>query len=82
VTARSYGSPEAFKQAVEQRLRAATVSGGGLSRQRQLLVFGRFLARLVETFGDAITLKGGLALELRVESCTPTRCPACDPTRA
>jgi len=32
VTARTYASPEAFKQALEQRLRAVAQSGTGLSR--------------------------------------------------
>jgi Nucleotidyl transferase AbiEii toxin, Type IV TA system len=73
MTARSYSSPEAFKQALEQRFRAETKSGAGLSRKRQLLVFDRFLARIVDTFGDAVTLKGGLALELRLARARTTK---------
>lgn len=39
---RSYRSPEAFRTALEQRIRKA-VAGGGMNRFRQLLVFDRFL---------------------------------------
>jgi hypothetical protein len=73
VSARSYTSPEAFKQALEQRLRAASGSGGALSRQRQLLVFDRFLSRAVHVFGESVTLKGGLALELRLTRARTTK---------
>ena len=47
MTVRTYSSPEAFKQALEQRLRTATKSGAGLARKRQLLVFDRLLAPAV-----------------------------------
>ncbi len=67
MTPRTYSSPEAFKQALEQRLRASAKSGAEFARKRQLLVFGRFLARIVAVLGDAATLKGGLVLELRIE---------------
>lgn len=73
MTIRSYASPEAFKQALEQRLRASTRIGPELARRRQLLVFDRFLARVVAVLGDAVTLKGGLVLELRLERARTTR---------
>ncbi len=73
MTVRSYASPEAFKQAVEQRLRAAATRGRGFARRRQLLVFDRLLARIVVGFGDAVVLKGGLALELRLERARATK---------
>lgn len=73
MTVRSYLSPEAFKQALEQRLRSTVESGTGLSRKRQVLVFERFLARLVNVFGDSVTLKGGLALELRLDQSRTTK---------
>jgi predicted nucleotidyltransferase component of viral defense system len=72
VTARKYSSPEAFKQALEQRLRAAVETGGQLARQRQLVVFERFLARILAVFGEAVTLKGGLVMELRLERARTT----------
>jgi Nucleotidyl transferase AbiEii toxin, Type IV TA system len=73
MTVRTYPSPEAFKQALEQRLRTAAKSGADFGRQRQLLVFDRFLARIVAVLGDAAMLKGGLALELRLERARTTK---------
>jgi hypothetical protein len=72
VTVRSYASPAAFKQALEQRLRAAGPEMD-VARRRQLLVFDRFLARVTAALGDAVTLKGGLVLELRLERARTTR---------
>jgi len=73
MTPRTYASPEVFKQALEQRLRAAAVSGVEFARKRQLLVFDRFLARIADVFGSAATLKGGLALELPLERARTTK---------
>ena len=73
MTTRTYGSPAAFKQALEQHLRKATGSGPEFARRRQLLVFDRFLARVVDVFGDAVVLKGGLVLELRLERARTTK---------
>ncbi len=73
MTARTYASPEAFKQALEQRLRTSAKTGAEFARNRQLLVFERFLARVVTTLGDAVTLKGGFALELRLERARTTK---------
>jgi len=72
MTTRTYASPDAFKRAVEQRLRTGA-TGPRLRRSRQLLVFERFLARIVTVFGDAATLKGGLALELRIKEARATK---------
>jgi hypothetical protein len=69
----SYASPLAFKQALEQRLKSASNSGVDFARRRQLLVFNRLLARIVRVFGDAAVLKGGLALELRLERARTTK---------
>ena len=71
--AHKYASPEAFKQALEQRLRSAAANGPDFARRRQLLVFDRFLARVVAVLGDAATLKGGLVLELRLDRARTTR---------
>ena len=68
-----YASPEAFKQALEQRLRTSAKTGAEFARKRQLLVFDRFLARAVAVLGDAATLKGGLVLELRLERARTTK---------
>lgn len=73
MTLRRYTSPESFKQALEQRLRTSTSGGVAFARKRQLLVFDRFLARVVALLGDAATLKGGLVLELRLERARTTK---------
>lgn len=73
MTIRTYTSPQAFKQALEQRLREASVDGVDFARRRQLVVFDRFLARIVAVLGDAAMLKGGLVLELRLERARTTK---------
>jgi hypothetical protein len=70
---RTYDSPAAFKEALEHRIRARTPKGTIVARTRQLLVFDRFLARIVEVFGDAATVKGGIALELRIDRARTTK---------
>lgn len=73
MTVRSYTSPQAFKQALEQRLRTTSTTGADFARRRQLLVFDRFLARVVQIFGNAVLLKGGLVLELRLDRARATK---------
>ncbi len=73
MTVQKYASPQAFKQALEQRLKTRSKSGVDLARRRQLLVFDRFLARAITVFGDAALLKGGLVLELRLERTRATK---------
>jgi len=73
MTTRTYSSPAAFKQALERRLRSATRTGAEFARRRQLLVFDRFLARIMAVLGDAATLKGGLVLGLRLERARATK---------
>ena len=70
---RTYATPPAFKRAVEDRLKAASRSGVDFARRRQLLVFDRFLARVAGAFGEAVMLKGGLVLELRLERARTTK---------
>ena len=70
---RRYETPAAFKRALEDRLKAGSDTGVDFARRRQLLVFDRFLARVVATFGDAAILKGGLVLELRLERARTTK---------
>ncbi len=71
MSVQTYASPQAFKQALEQRLRTASSSGVDFGRRRQLLVFDRFLARVMTVFADAALLKGGL--ELRLERARVTK---------
>lgn len=71
---RTYASPVTFKTAVEHRLmERAKAAGIEVNRQRQVFVFERYLARLVGVFKDAMVLKGGLAVELRLERARTTR---------
>ena len=74
MTGRSYASPAGFKQALETRLRAdAALTGRALGRQRQLVVFDRFLARIAVELGDRVIVKGGVVLELRLARARTTR---------
>jgi hypothetical protein len=73
VSGRTYSSPAAFKAALEDRLRRDSAGGIDIQRRRQLVVFTRLLARINAAFGDATVLKGGFALELRLELARTTR---------
>jgi hypothetical protein len=70
---RHYATPLAFKQALEQRIKSSSTTGADFARRRQLLVFDRFLARVVSVVGDAVTLKGGLVLEMRLARARTTK---------
>ncbi|MEO0425046.1 MAG: nucleotidyl transferase AbiEii/AbiGii toxin family protein [Pseudomonadota bacterium] len=73
MSVRTYLTPTAFKSALEQRLKQGPKEGADLNRRRQLLVFERFLARITHALGDAVILKGGLVLELRLERARTTK---------
>lgn len=73
MTVRQYATALAFKQALEHRLKASSTTGTDFARRRQLLVFDRFLARVAQAAGDGVTLKGGLALELRLTRARTTK---------
>jgi hypothetical protein len=63
----TYRSGASFRRAFEDRLRAQSLETGvPLVRLRKMVVFDRFLARLLEDQPDAWVLKGGLALQLRL----------------
>jgi hypothetical protein len=68
---RQYSSPAHFKQALEQRLRTQA-SGFEIQRRRQLIVFQRLLARVGSSLGRTFVVKGGLALELRIDGARTT----------
>lgn len=68
----TYATPHSFRTSLEDRLRNVT-KGPLLVRRRQLLVFDRLLARLSKKLGDAVILKGGLVLELRLERARTTK---------
>jgi hypothetical protein len=63
-----YNSGSAFRRALEDRLRNQSLqSGVPLVRLRKMVAFDRFLARLIQSSPDEWVLKGGLALQLRLE---------------
>ncbi len=71
---RSDKTPAAFRVALEDRLKKrAAARKIVLNRVRQRFVMERFLARVVAEFADAATLKGGLALELRLDNARSTK---------
>lgn len=66
---REYRTPEAFKQALETRLRTQ----GNVNRSRQMLVMERFYARLAAMLGEAVVVKGGMVLERRLAQARTTK---------
>jgi hypothetical protein len=73
---KTYATPEAFKVALEARLKNSAKSRSvsvSVNRVRQRFVMERFLARVVHVFGSTATLKGGLALELRIATARSTK---------
>lgn len=70
---RKYSNPRSFRSALEDRLRGPAQDGKALVRGRQLLIFERFLARVFAVLGDAVTLKGGLVLEFRLQRARTTK---------
>lgn len=73
MTVRQYATALAFKQALEHRLKTSSTTGADFARRRQLLVFERFLARVAQVAGEAVTLKGGLVLEIRLTRARTTK---------
>jgi predicted nucleotidyltransferase component of viral defense system len=64
-----YGDAAAFRQALEQRLRArAARDGARLARDRKRVAFDRLLVRLIEAAPGRWLLKGGFALDLRLSN--------------
>ncbi len=69
-----YKSPAAFRAALEQRQKQrATREGVPFDRLAQIDLYFRFLERIVRELGNgAVVLKGGLALELRLQRARTT----------
>ena len=56
----TYRSGTSFRRALEDRLRAQSLeTGAPLVRLRKMVVFDRFLVRLIRDRPDAWVLKGG-----------------------
>lgn len=73
---RTYPTPQAHKVALEDHLRNRAARQSPplpIDRVRQRFIMERFLARVVAELGDAVTLKGGLALELRISTARSTK---------
>lgn len=71
---KTYESPAAFKQALKARVkRRARKSGRGFNRMLQIALFERFLARVYDALGDAVILKGGFAMEVRLTRARSTK---------
>lgn len=74
MTPQKYNTPSAFKAALEARLRRLAIAKNErFERTRMMLIFDRFLARIVREFTDTVVLKGGLALELRLKRARTTK---------
>jgi len=71
VGVKTYATPVAFRAALETRLRQGT-SGAGFQRRRQILVFGRFLARVIAHFQRPPSAKA-TAGRRRLVPCRRTR---------
>ena len=78
----TYRSGASFRRALEDRLRAQSLrTGAPLVRLRKMVVFDRFLARLIQDQPHAWVLKGGFALQhtgrrQRSRTSLPRSCPA------
>jgi len=68
-----YAAPEAFRAALDQRIRnEAAASGVPVMRLRKRVAFERFLARLTVVDPQCWVLKGAFALDLRLGLRAPT----------
>ncbi len=61
-----YETDQAFRTALEARIKQGQTDSAGVSRLRKRIVFERLLARLVAEAPGEWVLKGGFALELRL----------------
>ncbi|MEZ4322218.1 MAG: nucleotidyl transferase AbiEii/AbiGii toxin family protein [Myxococcota bacterium] len=68
-------TPAAFRASMEMRLKnmVGANEGRALQRRRVLIVMERFIARLHHVLPETAVLKGGLALELRIERARATK---------
>jgi predicted nucleotidyltransferase component of viral defense system len=74
VTSSAYATPTSFRQALEARLNGlASKRGVDVQRLRRQVAFDRFLCRLFQHSGEYWLLKGGYAMELRLQESRTTR---------
>lgn len=67
-----YRTPDAFRAALDQRLKNAMTAGVALMRLRKRVAFERFLARLLAADAEGWVLTGAFALDLRLGLGTRT----------
>jgi hypothetical protein len=65
--------------ALEQRLRDRAPDGASLARDRKRVAFDRLLARLVTVAEGRWVLKGGFALDLRLDARARRKAPRVHP---
>lgn len=71
---KEYATATAFRRALEDRLSAYTKQHGtNLHRMRKQVAFERLLARLSDSSSNRFFLKGGYAMEVRIEQSRMTR---------
>ena len=71
---RKYKTVEAFRAALDARARKeATRTRRPLQRVLNVFLMQRFLARTIDELGDRMTVKGGMALELRLAQARATK---------
>jgi predicted nucleotidyltransferase component of viral defense system len=69
-----FDNPVDFRKSLEMRLlKSSQASGQDLQRLRKQVAFERFLARLFNDFSSPWILKGGHAMELRLEMARATQ---------
>lgn len=69
-----YRTPAAFRAALDARMRReAHATGRQIERVIRVYLMHRFIARILGELGDAVTVKGGIALELRLERARSTK---------
>ncbi len=66
MSTRRYASPQAFRQALDERIRCAiATTGESIERFRQLVVMDRLAARLAVALGERVQFKGAMAILYR-----------------
>ena len=69
-----YENPRDFRKTLDARIRnLAEREGLPAARIRQIVVIDRFIARLAETFGPRLVVKGAMALEYRMPLARTTK---------
>jgi predicted nucleotidyltransferase component of viral defense system len=68
-----YRTPAAFRAALEERQKARAIAQGvPFDRLARVDLYFRFLARLLQEFHGTLVIKGGVALELRLQRARMT----------